>query len=140
MQLCEAVHYVINSTNCGICPNITYSTYAMCSDLDLTSSEKVCSLGVKTVVCDDLVGENSQTIQVMTKGNYMHIHSIIISALFVFNPHLLITVPNSPTNVQVIPTFHYYSNKLIIIKLNVSFSDETVCYPYSLPYLNLEVI
>ena len=68
MQLCEAVHYVINSTNCGICPNITNSTYALCSDLDLTSNERVCSLGVKTVVCDDLVGENSQNIQVITKG------------------------------------------------------------------------
>ena len=55
---------------------------------------------------------------------------IIISALFMFNSHLLITVPNSPINVQVIPTFHYNSNKLI--KLNVSFSDDMVCYPYSL--------
>lgn len=65
---CQAVHYIINSTNCGSCPNITTSTSVTCSDLGLTSNKTVCRLDVKTVVCDDLVSGIGQNIQVITKG------------------------------------------------------------------------
>ena len=69
VETCQAVHYIINSTNCGSCPTITNSTFFTCENLELTSNTKACSLNIKTVYCDDLVGETGQNIQITTKGN-----------------------------------------------------------------------
>ena len=69
VEPCQAVHYIVNSTNCGSCPTITNSTFFTCENLELTSNIKICSLNVITVVCDDLVGETGQNIQITMKGN-----------------------------------------------------------------------
>lgn len=49
---CESVNYGIISS-CGNCPNTTNSTQITCSDLNLSTSVRLCSFMVRTVLCDD---------------------------------------------------------------------------------------
>ena len=83
VESCQAVRYIINSTNCGSCPSTTDSTFITCENLNLTSIKRVCSLNIRTVVCDDLIDENGRTLQITTKGMIVF-HNI---SSIVFNIH-----------------------------------------------------
>ena len=66
---CEAIHYQINASNCGHCPNVTNDTTITCVDFSLDN--QVCLLAVRTVVCDNITGNESRSIQVTLRGTYV---------------------------------------------------------------------
>ena len=63
---CEAIHYHINASGCGHCPDVTNDTTISCRDFSLDN--QVCLLAVKTVVCDNITGNESRGIQVTLRG------------------------------------------------------------------------
>ena len=66
---CNAIQYHIESANCGHCPNVTSSTSATCyyNRSGLFTMNQLCMFTVQTVVCDNIVGNDSKTIQVTFK-------------------------------------------------------------------------
>ena len=52
-NLCRVQSYIINSSNCGVCPNITNLTTVRCTGFEVSSD---CTFTVRTVVCDNIVG------------------------------------------------------------------------------------
>ena len=64
--LCEAIHYHINASNCGHCPSVTDDTTVTCSGFSLDN--QVCLLAVRTVVCDNITGDESSRVQVILRG------------------------------------------------------------------------
>ena len=66
---CEAVHYLVNASNCGHCPNVTNDTTVICTDFTLgtTSYNQECLLSIRTVVCN-ITGNESSSVQVNLRG------------------------------------------------------------------------
>ena len=67
---CEAIHYLINAFNCGHCPNVTNNTTVTCTDFSLDMYDQVCLLSVRTVVCHNIIGNESRSNQVTLRGVY----------------------------------------------------------------------
>jgi hypothetical protein len=66
---CDSVHYyLINASNCGHCPNITNSTNVTCTGFALDIHDQVCLLSIQTVVCGNITGNESSSIQVNLRG------------------------------------------------------------------------
>ena len=63
---CNAVHYCITSSNCGHCPNRVNSTSVTCSGPFI--NDQLCTFAVQTVVCDNVVGNESNRIQVVIRS------------------------------------------------------------------------
>ena len=64
---CEAVHFYINASNCGHCPNVTNDTTIRCTGFSLN---QVCLLSVQTVVCDNITGNESRRVEVILSGMF----------------------------------------------------------------------
>ena len=75
---CPAIHYTINASNCGSCPVITNETYMTCTNPPLGTS---CDIDIRTVVCDDIVGMNTESIHIIIKGMTPICHHSTISLL-----------------------------------------------------------
>ena len=71
---CEAVHYLINASNCGHCPDVTNDTTAICTDFALDKYSQVCLLSVQTVVCDNIFGNESSSVEVNLRGTHIMSH------------------------------------------------------------------
>ncbi len=65
---CEAVRYLINASNCGHCPYDTNDTTVTCTGFALDIYDQVCLLSIRTVVCGNITGNESRSIQVTLKG------------------------------------------------------------------------
>ena len=65
---CEAVHYLINASNCGHCPNVTNDTTVTCTGFSLDMYDQVCLFSVQTVVCHNIIGNESGNVQVTLRG------------------------------------------------------------------------
>jgi hypothetical protein len=63
---CEAVRYLINASNCGHFPNTTVTCTGF--SLDMYNQLEVCVLSVLTVVCDNITGNESRSVQVTLRG------------------------------------------------------------------------
>ena len=68
---CESARYLINASNCGHCPNVTNDTTAICIDFALDMYSQVCLLSVWTVVCDNVTGNESSSVQVNLRGTHI---------------------------------------------------------------------
>ena len=54
---CLALQYNIVASRCGICPSITSHPIATCNDIETVGQE--CRFAVQTVVCGNIVGNQS---------------------------------------------------------------------------------
>ena len=68
ITLCEAVHYLVNASNCGHCSNVTNNPTVTCIGFSLDS--QVCLLSVLTVVCDNTTGNESRYVEVTLRGMF----------------------------------------------------------------------
>lgn len=65
---CAALQYHISST-CGVCPNVTNITSALCTIDDAISHDtNMCSFKIRSVVCGNITGRWSDPIHVTLKG------------------------------------------------------------------------
>ena len=63
---CQAVHYKINTTNCGQCPNTADTNSVTCNISKNVAFEQICVLTVEAVVCGNVSGIPSEpTVFVM---------------------------------------------------------------------------
>ena len=60
----SALHYNILSLNCGSCPTTTTNTTVTCTDVPTDGS--VCTFAVQTVVCENVVSDKSDSVNVTT--------------------------------------------------------------------------
>ena len=65
---CQAVHYKVNATNCGQCPNTADSNSVTCTIPTNIAFEQNCVLAVEAVVCGDVSGIPSEPIVFAMKG------------------------------------------------------------------------
>ena len=72
---CPSLYYEPVS-NCGEC---TVSLdYAICHTSSVTSDAKVCSFAVRTIICGNTVGTESETVNIILKGLMFYVSSLII--------------------------------------------------------------
>ena len=68
---CDAFHYSISATGCGVCPNSTSNTSVTCTDVALSpNSSMLCSFFVLPVVCGNIVGNTSNTALATLNSKY----------------------------------------------------------------------
>ena len=66
---CDAIHYNVSATGCGVCPDST-STSVICTDITLSpNSSMLCSLSVQPVICDHIFGNTSNTASITLESN-----------------------------------------------------------------------
>ena len=61
---CDAIHYSISATSCGVCPSSTSKFNMSVTCIDITLSPKstmLCSFSVLPVVCGNILGNTSNT-------------------------------------------------------------------------------
>ena len=63
---CLAIHYNILASNCGSCPSTTTHTIVTCTDVPTDGS--MCTFALQTVVCRNIVGNSSDTIEGILNG------------------------------------------------------------------------
>ena len=74
---CPAIHYNIQSSNCGSCPTTTNHTNVTCTDV-LTNGNDIqnmlCIFAIQTVVCGNISGNASDrvSIDVLETVNQLH--------------------------------------------------------------------
>ena len=61
------VQYFVNASNCGVCPNSTYSNSVRCNFTNITSHLYECSITIQTLVCGR-IGPASDPFIVTVKG------------------------------------------------------------------------
>ena len=66
-NILSGVEYFVNTSNCGVCPNTTYSNSVTCNFISITSNLHICSLTILTVVCG-IIGSGSDPFIVKIKG------------------------------------------------------------------------
>ena len=64
-SVCSSLYYE-PLTNCSNC--ITASGSANCSISMITSIAKICSFAIRPVVCGNIVGNKSETVNIILKG------------------------------------------------------------------------
>ena len=122
---CEAIHYLINASNCGHCPNVTNDTTVTCTGFTLDMYDQVCLLSVRTVVCHNITGNESGNIQVTLRGISHFCYNYYKCDAF-------LKAPSSP-KINVIPTYSYNSKTLL--RLTTRFNETVrpeVCNLYRL--------
>ena len=62
---CPAIHYNILASNCGSCPTTTNHTTVACTNVPTDGS--VCDFSVQSVVCENITGNFSKSIQGLLK-------------------------------------------------------------------------
>ena len=87
---CPTLEYIIVASNCGKCPTLTDNNTVTCTDVP-NSGNVLCTFAIQTVVCGDIIGKLSETIQVILKdsnqnldchGEYTCTGAIISAVLF----------------------------------------------------------
>lgn len=69
MTMCEVLYYIINATNCGTCPKTSNSTTIICTDFEgYLSTPQLCRMTIQTVVCNNIVGSQSNEVLVTLQG------------------------------------------------------------------------
>jgi hypothetical protein len=63
----SGVQYFVSASNCGVCPNTTYSNSVRCNFINIISNLHECSLTIVTVVCGR-IGSASDPFIVTIKG------------------------------------------------------------------------
>ena len=63
----SGVQYFVSTSNCGVCPNTTYSNSVRCNSINITSNLHECSLTILTMVCGRN-GSGSDPFIVTIKG------------------------------------------------------------------------
>ena len=66
---CPAIHYNILASNCGSCPTTTNHTTVTCTNVPTNGS--VCTFAIQTVVCQNITGNSSDSVQGTLKGTHM---------------------------------------------------------------------
>lgn len=67
-RLCPQLHYSIQASGCGICPNSTTSNSVTCTDLQVTE-QRVCNFTVNIAGCDNKNGiRPNNHVEVALKG------------------------------------------------------------------------
>ena len=94
----SGVQYFISTSNCGVCPNTTYSTSVRCDFINITSNLHECSLTILTMVCGRN-GSGSDPFIVTVRGQLKFIHILRLSVIIVSK--IILIVPHSPT-VQIV--------------------------------------
>lgn len=75
-SVCSSLYYE-PLTNCsGNC--ITASGSANCSISMITSIAKVCSFAIRPVICDNIVGNKSETMKIILKGLNIRLSTCMI--------------------------------------------------------------
>ena len=68
---CPYIQYIINSTNCGLCPNITNDTSVLCVHYSVDAHKnRTCIFVVQTELCDAILGDRNNSIAVNLVGEY----------------------------------------------------------------------
>ena len=65
---CQALHYRINATNCGQCPNTANTNSVTCAIPTSIGFDQTCVLTVKAVVCGNASGIPSEPLVFVMKG------------------------------------------------------------------------
>ena len=65
------VQYFVSTSNCGMCPNTTYSTSLRCDFINITSNLHECFLTILTMVCGR-IGSGSNLFIVTIKGQLLN--------------------------------------------------------------------
>jgi hypothetical protein len=66
---CPSLQYHIMASNCGDCPSTTTTNMATCTgNYTQLTSDNPCSFALRTVVCDGVVGDFSDAVNVPTVG------------------------------------------------------------------------
>ena len=68
LESCPATNYNIISRNCGDCPGIVNSSFAICNNF-FVAQGPTCTFTVQSVVCGNLLGEAANPIAVSLNGN-----------------------------------------------------------------------
>ena len=63
---CHVIQYRIVAVNCGQCPNITTNNTASCTGIVIDGHQ--CMFALRTIVCDDTVGDVSREVSVTLRG------------------------------------------------------------------------
>ena len=63
------VHYRVQATNCGVCPDTTNSTTVTCSNVQVSPSALQCTFNIRSVVCGQEVNSMADPAVVNLKGN-----------------------------------------------------------------------
>ena len=77
---CPAARYLIAASNCGHCLNVTNLTTATCTytQLSVDSVEgQQCIFAVRSIVCDDVIGNESRSVSVTLRGKPLIIASML---------------------------------------------------------------
>ena len=69
---CPSLRYLITSSDCGSCPNVTNNVTAVCSLSGVLAEHQtqVCEFAIQTVVCTGIVGNLSQKVSVTLRGKH----------------------------------------------------------------------
>ena len=116
-QHCHSLHYLINASGCGVCPNSTTSHAVTCHlPQHYHGSQQTCSFSVQAVVCGNVAGRHSTAVQFNMTGwlfcSFCY-HSLLIFIIFII-------VPDAPI-VSVLPEYSGESSKLLrlLVQVNV---------------------
>ena len=89
---CQALHYKINTTNCGQCPSSTDTNSIACNIPNSITTEQTCVLTVEAVVCGNVSGIPSESIVFVMKGLLIYTTNITtVTALVPNAPRINIT-------------------------------------------------
>ena len=77
---CNAIQYRIISSNCGLYPNATNSSSVTCTGP--FTDDQLCTFTVQTVVCDNVVGNESRRVEVALRSKLWCLLFFSLRALF----------------------------------------------------------
>ena len=80
---CPSIQYhIVASNQCGECPTTTTANTVTCSgNYTQLTSDHPCSFAVRTVVCDDLIGDVSIAVTVPIEGILMHSYNAPVNCM-----------------------------------------------------------
>ena len=93
---CLGIHYNILSSNSGSCPTTTTNTTVTCTDVPTDGT--VCTFTVQTVVCGNIYGTMSHTVQVKLKNDAIKsdlgaiVSACLFAGLFVVSTSILVII------------------------------------------------
>ena len=116
---CQVVSYTISS-DCGVCPTSTQGTTVVCLNVEVPSTVgRICTFTVRTVVCGNIIGTESNSLSVNLKGMIAIIKRLSLMEIIVY------IVPDPPT-VSIVPTYFQETGQLARIKVEFMESVNTI--------------
>ena len=76
---CNTIHYLIISSNCGHCANVTNNTTVTCHNniIRPLTNDPMCTFAVRSVVCNNIVGNESRRVQVALRSKFSYLLNLI---------------------------------------------------------------